>query len=161
MKIVRIHHSLTISTLVWHPAVSLQLISQLSSNNGSLFVPLGNGEGPANQTCFTRLRNGTVVEEIKQGALLYQEIQDKDYQIKEWYRDLVTTLVESEDEYYEESDQKDASSIPSNETWEQYDPDNKWSTCWFTDAPATRQSYVYPLPLFQSEQLKYESVGDN
>lgn len=141
------------------PAVYFQLIRQLSHNNGSLFVPIGNGEGPANQTCWTRLRNGTVIEEIKQGAVLYQELQDRDYQVAEWFRDLVTTIVESEDDDYENPDAKMFTGFLSNETFEQYDPENKWSTMWFTEAPLTRQSYVYPIPIHNNEELKlkYES----
>ncbi|XP_026676939.1 protein-L-isoaspartate(D-aspartate) O-methyltransferase-like isoform X1 [Diaphorina citri] len=135
--------------------VPKSLIAQLSSNNGSLFVPIG-VDGPCNQTCWTKLNNGTVVEEIKQGAILYQDLCDKDYQMSEWFRDLMTTLVESDQDYVD-PDKSYFSAIPSNETFEQYDPTNKWSTMWFTEAPLTRQSYKYPIPDHKSEQLRYES----
>ncbi|KAI5711220.1 hypothetical protein M8J75_015181 [Diaphorina citri] len=139
---------------LWY-ASDVLLIAQLSSNNGSLFVPIG-VDGPCNQTCWTKLNNGTVVEEIKQGAILYQDLCDKDYQMSEWFRDLMTTLVESDQDYVD-PDKSYFSAIPSNETFEQYDPTNKWSTMWFTEAPLTRQSYKYPIPDHKSEQLRYES----
>lgn len=97
-----------------------------------------------------------MVEEIKQGAILYQDLCDKDYQMSEWFRDLMTTLVESDQDYVD-PDKSYFSAIPSNETFEQYDPTNKWSTMWFTEAPLTRQSYKYPIPDHKSEQLRYES----
>lgn len=144
-----------------HDIIWLQLITQLSPNNGSLFVPIGNGEGPCNNTCFTRLRNGTVVEESRKGVIHYQEIVDKDWQMKEWYRDLLTTIVESDEDDYRNPYESYMSAVPSNETFEVYDVTNKWSTMWFTEAPATRQSYVYPVPDHQQVPLKYESHPEN